>query len=90
MKLDLTTREEEVLQELATKLDLSPNQVMRQALRLYQSVDSGAWKAVEVNPMPMMLCPHENKMVLQMKPDYTCSMPNGKVICWVIERDINV
>ena len=62
MKLDLTTSEEEVLAELATKLDLSRNQVMRQALRLYQSVGSGAWKAVEVNPMPMMLCPHENVM----------------------------
>ena len=57
MNLDLTTREEEVLAELATKLDLSPNQVMRQALRLYQSVDSGKWKAIEVNPLPMMKQP---------------------------------
>ena len=44
-------------------------------------------KIVEIKDLEYQLgrWHQENKMVLQMKPDYTCSMPNGKVICWVIE-----
>lgn len=39
MTLNLTEREMEVLEQLATKKDLSKTAVLRQALRLYQSID---------------------------------------------------
>ena len=57
--IDLTDAESKVLIDLSDKLDLSPNQVMRQALRQYQSVQKGSWTIIEVNPLSMM-CPHEN------------------------------
>jgi predicted transcriptional regulator len=40
MTLNLTDREMEALDELAGKKDLSKTQVVRQAIRLYQAVES--------------------------------------------------
>jgi hypothetical protein len=40
MTLNLTDREMEVLEELAGRKDLSKTQVVRQAIRLYQTVES--------------------------------------------------
>ena len=40
MTLNLTEREMEVLEELAERKDLSKTQVVRQAIRLYQTVES--------------------------------------------------
>ena len=40
MTLNLTQQEMDVLEELATKKDLSKTAVIRQALRLYQLVDA--------------------------------------------------
>ena len=28
------------------------------------------------------------RIFIDMKPDYTCGYPNGRIICWVVERDI--
>ena len=40
MTLNLTDREMEALEELAGRKDLSKTQVVRQAIRLYQTVES--------------------------------------------------
>jgi hypothetical protein len=40
----LTDREREALAELAKSKELTPVQVIRQALRLYQAVANGRWK----------------------------------------------
>jgi hypothetical protein len=40
MTLNLTEREMEVLEELAGRKDLSKTQVVRQAIRLYQTVEN--------------------------------------------------
>jgi hypothetical protein len=40
MTLNLTDREMETLEELAGRKDLSKTQVVRQAIRLYQTVES--------------------------------------------------
>ena len=42
MLLNLSEKEEQVLDEIAIKQDLSKTQVMRQALRLYQLYITGA------------------------------------------------
>lgn len=54
MNIDLTLEELEVLDKLANKLNLSYQNVLRQALRIYQLIDSGHSKLVETNPLPMM------------------------------------
>jgi hypothetical protein len=40
MTLNLTDREMEVLEQIAGRKDLSKTQVVRQAIRLYQTVES--------------------------------------------------
>jgi hypothetical protein len=40
MTLNLTDREMEALEELAGRKDLSKTQVVRQAIRLYQTIES--------------------------------------------------
>jgi predicted transcriptional regulator len=40
MTLNLTDREMEVLEQIAARKDLSKTQVVRQAIRLYQTVES--------------------------------------------------
>ena len=59
MNIDLTLVELEELDKLANKLDLSYENVLRQALRLYQSVDAGILKVVETNPLSKYICLHD-------------------------------
>lgn len=52
--------EEKVIDDLATKLDLPWSQVLRQAIRMYQLVDSGHSKLVKINPLTMQLKIYES------------------------------
>ena len=48
------------------------------------------FKSVEIKDLEYQLGKwHETGLVvIDMKPGYTCGYPNGRVICWVVERDI--
>ncbi len=48
MTLNLSEREDEVLNELAQRKDMSKTAVMRQALRLYQLIERRQSEGVEI------------------------------------------
>jgi hypothetical protein len=54
VNINFTQKELEVLDELSARSELSPEQVLRQALRVYQAISLGVLEVKERNPMPKL------------------------------------
>lgn len=50
MNIEWTKKEQQAIDKLAIKQELSPQQILRQALRLYQSVCEGTNRVEPVEP----------------------------------------
>jgi hypothetical protein len=53
MQVDFTKQEIEAIYDLSKQLDLTPNQIIRQALRTYQAISKGSAKLVIERPLKL-------------------------------------
>lgn len=61
--IELNDKEAITIERMATKLELSPVGVLRQALRLYDAIDLGAFKVEPTKSMLKLSPLHEVKNV---------------------------